>query len=156
MPRAARDALGGYCYHVLNRGSGRRSVFREEGDFAAFAQLLCEAGERSDVRLLAYCLMGNHLHLLLWSGRDGDLPELTIGPVSHPLDWLSHVNEPQTEAELGSLRECIGRRRPYGDGVWLQRTARRMGLEASLRPRGRPPKKPERQAKSTSHASDCD
>jgi putative transposase len=94
--------------------------------------------------------------LLLWPGRDGDLSELTIGPVSHSLGWMSHVNEPQTEAELGSLRECIGRRRPYGDGVWLQRTARRMGLEASLRPRGRPLKNPERQAKPRLHASDRD
>ena len=53
MPRAARDALGGYCYHVLNRGNGRRTVFRKTGDFAAFIQLLCQAAERVDVRLLA-------------------------------------------------------------------------------------------------------
>ena len=53
MPRAARDALGGYCYHVLNRGNGRRTVFRKDGDFAAFIKLLCEAGARVDVRLLA-------------------------------------------------------------------------------------------------------
>jgi Transposase IS200 like len=156
MPRATRDALRGYCYHVLNRGNGRRTVFRKEGDFASFAQLLCEAGERSDVRLLAYCLLGNHFHLLLWPRGDGELLELAVGPVSHPLEWLRYVNEPQREAELESLRECIRRRRPYGDGVWQQRTARRMGLEANLRARGRPPKKPERRAKSNSHATDCD
>jgi REP-associated tyrosine transposase len=49
MPRGARDALGGYCYHVLNRGNGRQTVFHKEGDFAAFAKLLCEAGERIDM-----------------------------------------------------------------------------------------------------------
>jgi putative transposase len=47
MPRGARDALGGYCYHVINRGNGRRTVFHKEADFAAFAKLLCEAGERT-------------------------------------------------------------------------------------------------------------
>ena len=73
MPRGARDALGGYCYHVLNRGNGRRTVFRKDGDFAAFRKLLREAGERVDVRLLAYCLMPNHFHLALWPRRDGDL-----------------------------------------------------------------------------------
>jgi putative transposase len=58
MPRSARDALGGYCYHVLNRGNGRLTVFRKDRDFAAFIKLLCQAGERVDVRLLAYCLTG--------------------------------------------------------------------------------------------------
>jgi putative transposase len=219
MPRGARDALGGYCYHVLNRGNGRRIVFHKDGDFAAFVKLLREAGERTDMRLLAYCLMGNHFHLLLWPRQDGDLsrymlwlttahvrryhqhyhssghvwqgrfrsfplqedlhlltvhryiernplraglvvraqdwlwssatapreglPELTVGPVAHALDWGRYVNEPQTEAEVEALRECIRRRRPYGDDEWTQRTAQHMGLEASLRPRGRPPKKAE-------------
>jgi putative transposase len=73
MPPAARDALGGYCYHVLNRGNGRRSVFHKEADFAAFVKLLRQAGERLDVRLLAYCLLPNHFHLLLSPRADGDL-----------------------------------------------------------------------------------
>src|ERR1700758_911888 len=73
MLGGARDALGGYCYHVINRGNGRRPVFRKQGDFAAFVKLLREAGERVDVRLLAYCLLPNHFHLLLWPRQDGDL-----------------------------------------------------------------------------------
>ena len=222
MPRGARDALGGYCYHVLNRGNGRRRVFHKEADFAAFGKLLREAGERIDVRLLAYCLLSNHFHLLVWPRGNGDLsaymmwlttahvrryhqhyhssghvwqgrfrsfpiqeddhlltvhryiernpvraglveraqdwlwssaapqregrPVLAVSPVPHVVDWLRHVNEPQTEAEVESLRQCIRRRRPYGDDAWMQRTARRMGLESSLRPRGRPPKKAAQQA----------
>lgn len=70
MPRGARDALGGYCYHVLNRGNGRRTVFHKDGDFAAFVKLLREAGEGTDMRLLAYGLMGNHFHLLLWPRQE--------------------------------------------------------------------------------------
>ena len=72
MPRAARDALGGYCYHVLNRGNGRRTVFHKPGDFDAFVQLLREAGERIDIRLLAFWLMPNHFHLAVWPRGDGD------------------------------------------------------------------------------------
>jgi putative transposase len=75
MPRAARDSLGGYCYHVINRGNARRTVFRKDGDYAAFVKLLGEAGERVDVRLLAFCLMPNHFHLALWPRRDGDLSQ---------------------------------------------------------------------------------
>jgi putative transposase len=73
MPRGARDSLGGYCYHVRNRGNGRRTVFRKDGDFQAFVQLLAEAGERVPVRLLAFCLLPNHFHHLLGPHRDGEL-----------------------------------------------------------------------------------
>jgi putative transposase len=66
------------------------------------------------------------------------MPALSAGPVGHTADWLRYVNEPQTEVE--ALRESIRRRRPYGDSGWRERTARRMGLQPSLRPRGRPRK----------------
>jgi len=73
MPRGARAAQGGYCYHVLNRGNGRRTVFHKKGDYAAFVKLLGGAGERAGMRLLAYCLMPNHFHLAVWPVHDGDL-----------------------------------------------------------------------------------
>jgi putative transposase len=81
MPRAARASQGGFCYHVLNRGNGRRTVFHNDDDFTAFVGLLGEAGARVDVRLLAYCLMPDHFHLALWPRRDGDL--------SAYMQWLS-------------------------------------------------------------------
>jgi len=216
MPRNPRSSQGGYVYHVLNRGNGRRTIFHKDGDFAAFVKLLREAGERTPVRLLAYCLMPNHFHLALWPRADGDLsdymmwlltahvrryhqhyhgsghvyqgrfrsfpiqeddhlltvlryiernplraglvqraqdwvwssaapaqgggPILDPGPVPRPASWLTHVNEALTDAELEALRECVSRRRPYGDAAWAERTARQLGLEASLRPRGRPRK----------------
>ena len=46
MPRTARACQAGFCYHVLNRGNGGRIVFRKEGDYAAFVNLLKLAGER--------------------------------------------------------------------------------------------------------------
>ena len=55
MPRTARASQAGYCYHVLNRGNGQRTVFRKDGDFKAFVKLLKEAGERVDMRLLGFC-----------------------------------------------------------------------------------------------------
>ena len=216
MPRHVPAALGGYCYHVLNRGNARRTVFHKEADYAAFAKLLRQAGERTDVRLLAWCLLPNHLHLVLWPRADGDLSAymgwlltahvrryhqhyhstghvwqgrfrgfpiqdddhlLTVlryvernpvraglvasardwrwssmgvggaaalsldpGPVPRPTDWLTHVDTPQTPAEVESLRECIRRRRPFGTADWAVRTASPLGLDASLRPLGRPRK----------------
>jgi len=75
MPRTPRASQGGYCYHVLNRGDSRRTIFHKDGDFAAFVKLLREAGERTPVHLLASCLMPNHFHLALWPQADGDLSD---------------------------------------------------------------------------------
>src|SRR3954468_6970068 len=65
MPRTSRQIEAGMIYHVLNRGNGRRMLFSKDADFAAFVKLLGEALGRFPVDLLAYCLMGNHWHLLL-------------------------------------------------------------------------------------------
>jgi putative transposase len=85
MPRKPRISLGNYCYHVLNRGNGRNTVFHKDGDYAAFLKLMKEASERTAMRLLSYCLMPNHFHLVLWPEQDGDL--------SKWMQWLttSHV-----------------------------------------------------------------
>ncbi|HVA51802.1 MAG TPA: transposase, partial [Pirellulales bacterium] len=62
MGRPHRSSEGGHIYHVLNRGNARMTVFDDKGDFDAFEKVLAEAVERSDTRLLAYCLLPNHWH----------------------------------------------------------------------------------------------
>jgi len=208
------------CYHVLNRGNGRSDVFHKDDDYAAFLKLLCQASERVPMRLLAYCLMPNHFHLVVWTLEDRDLsrwmqwlltshvrryhrhydssghvwqgrfkafpieddehlltvmryvernpvraktipirkaqrwpwssigsppkdlepPQVSAGPVPRGKDWLRWVNEPQTESELIALQESVNRDRPFGSQSWQEQTAKRLGLEHSLRPRGRPKK----------------
>lgn len=75
MARVLRVDVGGYCYHVLNRANAQYHMFRRQEDFAAFERVLAEAVRRSEggVELLAYCLMSNHWHLVLYlpPGRDG-------------------------------------------------------------------------------------
>lgn len=220
MSRTARASVGGMCYHVLNRGNGRAEVFHKDHDYAAFLKLLGQASDRVPMRLLAYCLLPNHFHLVVWTRDDGDLgrwmqwlltshvrryhrhydssghvwqgrfkafpiendshlltvmryvernpvrakaisvrkaerwpwssigrtpkdverPALDPGPVPRRKDWLDWVNKPQTEAELRALRESISRGRPFGSESWQRRTAKQLGLESSLRARGRPRK----------------
>jgi putative transposase len=67
-------------------------------------------------------------------------PALDPGPVARPAEWLTYVNQPQSEEEVARLRDCVRRRRPYGIAAWTVKTARRMDLQASLRPLGRPRK----------------
>ena len=210
---------------MINRGNGRAGVFHKDGDYQAAVNLIQAASERLPMRVLAYCLMPNHFHLLLWPRNDGDLSRwmqwfttahvrryhahygtsghvwqgrfkafpiqkdghlLTVlryvernplradlvdraedwpwsslrwwyqsnraaapsclhpGPVDRPRRWVAEVNRPMAEAEMDALRRCVNRGAPWGRPAWQLRTAARLGLEHALRPRGRPPKKPEK------------
>ena len=63
--------------------------------------------------------------------------------MSRSEDWHKYVNEPQTEAEVKCLRECVQRGRPFGTIPWMAKAAKELGLESSRRPRGRPKKQEE-------------
>src|SRR4051794_38037651 len=63
MPRTARAAVGGYCYHALNRGNERARVFHDAADYHDFVRLLREACARTPMRVVGYCVMPNHVHL---------------------------------------------------------------------------------------------
>jgi putative transposase len=73
MPRPRRMALGGLVYHVLNRANARRRIFEAPGDYAAFERILSDVQLRTGMRMLAWCLMPNHWHLVLWPREDGEL-----------------------------------------------------------------------------------
>ena len=61
-------------------------------------------------------------------------------PMAPPQNWGRTVNHAETGAELDALRQCVARGRPFGGPTWLTRTVRRLGLENTVRPRGRPRK----------------
>ncbi len=63
-------------------------------------------------------------------------------PVKLPRNWPTLVNRPQSEAEVQGVRKSIARGAPLGSAVWQRRTADKLGLESTLRPRGRPRKTP--------------
>ena len=222
MGRPQRAAQGGYVYHVLNRANARMTIFEDAGDYEAFEKVLAEAVERTATRLLAYCLMPNHWHLLVWPGKNGELSRfvgwltlthtqrwhahrhstgsghvyqgrfksfpveedehfytvaryvernaaranlvrraeawrwgslyrwlrssaedkalLAAWPLPRKANWLDHVNAPQTEGELAALRRSVERGSPFGGDAWTERTIRRLGLDSTIRPQGRPKK----------------
>jgi putative transposase len=79
----------------------------------------------------------------LWRRENGrGLSILSDWPTPRPADWLDFVNEPQSPEELDALRRSVIRGCPFGDDAWQQKTAAELGLQWTLRPRGRPPKIP--------------
>ena len=73
--------------------------------------------------------------------EDPAFPILSRWPLPRPADWLQIVNQPQSEAELEALRRCVNRGCPFGDPDWVADTAKRLNLQWTLRPRGRPRKR---------------
>ncbi len=210
-------------FHVLNRGNARNPLFFEDSDYEAFEKVMAETMEHVPMRVLGYCLMPNHWHLVLWPIHDGDLarfvqrlttthvrrwhlyrqtvgsghlyqgtyksfpiedddhlltvmryvernpvrptlvsraeewrwsslwrwlnqgvdrdkPALCPWPIARPTDWVARVNRAISKKELEAVRVSVLRGRPFGGEDWQKRTAERLGLESTFRPRGRPKK----------------
>ena len=75
MPRRNRFSTGGYVFHVLNRAVGRQTIFANDADYVAFERVLSEAAIQVPMRILSYCILPNHWHLLLWPRGDDDLSD---------------------------------------------------------------------------------
>jgi putative transposase len=216
VPRVPRQLQQGYCYHVLNRGNARATLYFDRADYLAFVELLAGMRAAYDIRLLAYSLMPNHFHLALQVGASGRLSDamhwvqtsyaarfrtryrstghifqgrfksfpvqkddhlltvvryiernpvrsklvvravdwrwssirwrglpnhwLDACPVTLGADWAAYVDTPQTAAELAAVRKSLRRGSPFGCAGWCRATAEELGLESTLRPRGRPRK----------------
>ncbi len=79
---------------------------------------------------------------LQWWSRPSEAPQFWSRKVVKRLrNWLDLVNRPEANAELGDLRRCVRRGRPFGSEKWARRIAAELGLESTMRPRGRPRKK---------------
>lgn len=80
-------------YHILNRAAGRQKLFDEPDDYAAFEAVLEQAHEREPLRILAYCIMPTHWHLVVWprAGRDDQVSEFMRWLTgTHTQRWHAH------------------------------------------------------------------
>jgi putative transposase len=65
MSRPLRIELADGLYHVTSRGDRREAIFADDGDRHRFLDIVAQATERFDAKVVAYCLMGNHYHFVL-------------------------------------------------------------------------------------------
>ncbi len=81
MPRTNRVDIANIPYHVINRANARMQIFDNSKDYVLFEEVLEEAKEKYDMRILSYCIMPNHWHLALYPRKDGDIQRF--------MRWLS-------------------------------------------------------------------
>lgn len=87
MPRQARIAVADTVYHVINRANERQTIFNIDQDYQHFETLLQEAVELTDMRLLGYCIMPNHWHLIIYPSTDTMMSEF--------MGWLTSTHTRQ-------------------------------------------------------------
>ncbi len=80
MPRKRRKTSAKGIYHVMVRGVNKQQIFYDDQDSQVFINCLIACKKRFNSKIYAYCLMGNHVHLLI---NEGDEP---ISTVMHWLD----------------------------------------------------------------------
>jgi len=89
MARMARVVVPGYPHHVTQRGNRRQKTFFSEGDYAYYIELLAEFAHQSDTEVWAYCLMPNHVHLVMTPSYEDGL-RATLGEAHRR--YTRHIN----------------------------------------------------------------
>ncbi|HZW33973.1 MAG TPA: transposase [Isosphaeraceae bacterium] len=228
MPRPLRPIDDHLVYHVINRGNNRAPVFHDDEDYAAFLRAIGDLKQRRPFAFYGYCLMPNHIHLLIrpletpisrlmqsllvshtqryhrrhqsgghvWQGRfkspviQDDDHLLTVlryieanplrarmvaaageyrwssfaahglGHLDPLLDsiaeyealaktprtrrrrWSAFVHQTPSDEELAAIRRSCSSGLPFGASPWVEDLSTRLGLDLTIRPRGRPRKTP--------------
>ena len=134
--------------HARRRSSGTGHVY--QGRFKSFPvqedehfHTVCRYVERNALRanLSPRAEQWRWGSLYRWKhGTAKAQAVLTAWPLPRRPSWVEQVNAPQSEAELAALRRCVQRGNPFGEESWCDRIVRRLGLESTLRPQGRPQK----------------
>ena len=90
MARLARVVLPGHPHHITQRGNRRQSVFFRESDYADYLRLLQEWCGKEGVEIWAYCLMANHVHLIVNPGASSNLAKAIGEPHRRYTEMINH------------------------------------------------------------------
>lgn len=99
MARLARVEYEGAIYHVTVRGNNRRDLFGDDRDRHRFLEQLEDATQECDVRVYAFCLMRNHVHLV------AETPRANLGRFMHKLETAYTIYYNKRHRESGHLTQ---------------------------------------------------
>ena len=92
MPRAARRVVPGMPHHVTQRGNRRQPVFFSDADYALYVRLLRRWCAEAGTSVWAWCLMPNHVHLVLVPANEDGL-RATLAPAHRRYSWEINQRE---------------------------------------------------------------
>lgn len=95
MARGQRIDIGDLVYHVINRANGRFTIFESDTHYRDFEDLLRDGSIKYNMRILAYVVMPNHWHLLLYPRQDGDLSQF--------MKWLGNAHTRHYHAQTRTI-----------------------------------------------------
>jgi putative transposase len=90
MPRTARLFIKNALYHVISRGNQKQVVFHEKEDYEYFLTRLKKYKAKYNFRIYAYCLMDNHIHLLIDPGDKLNLTKVMHGMNTSYAMWFNN------------------------------------------------------------------
>ena len=113
MARPLRVAVVGGLYHVIVRGNERRSVFRDGADRSRYLSRLAFYREKFSFRVLAYCLMDNHVHLAIETGKV-QLPRIMAGLQSSYTQYFNRRHQRSGHLFQGRYKAFLVEKDRYG------------------------------------------
>ena len=90
MSRVARVLLDNACYHVINRSNQKQNIFQENPDFKKYLEILRHYKKKYNFKLYAYCLMPNHIHLVIDIRKASDLAKIMQGLTQTYTVWFNN------------------------------------------------------------------
>ena len=94
MGRIPRIDIGNVIYHVINRANARLPLFEKNKDYQLFEEILEQARIKFNMRILSYCIMPNHWHLILYPINDGDVAKF--------MQWLTLTHTQRWHSQHGT------------------------------------------------------
>jgi putative transposase len=115
MPRTSRVVIPNYPHHLIQRGHNRQTVFSDDADYLYYLDNLAEWKESLGCKIFAFCLMTNHVHLVVDPGED---PE-TLGKLMKRLAGRQTRYVNRLEGRSGTLWEGRFRSSPIDSNDYL-------------------------------------
>ena len=107
MPRLSRLILPGVAVHIIQRGNNRVACFRQDSDYLMYLAHLRQLAEKYDCLVHAYCLMTNHVHLLVTPSTPGACTALMRDLGQRYVQYFNRRHQRTGTLWEGRFRSCV-------------------------------------------------
>ena len=138
MLRQARIILKNCPHHIVQRGLNRQPVFTGGDDYIYYIDNLREWKKKLGCKVYAYCLMTNHVHLIVDPGIRTE--NLGLSEEERAANYRQWLKSTVAENELQLIREAVQRGQLTGGKKFERSVSKKIGRRMELRGQGRPKK----------------